>query len=424
MGTGSGKHVMACGGVNRRQFLYRTGLGVLGAGLVPGIVGASPSEPPEAVFSVRGEELIGPDGNPIKLKGWRICQSSRHEETITADIVARYAEQGLLGNAQAMEIWWTPDATRQPSEPRAHEPGVYAEEHLPRLLEAMRVFVRAGSWIVPSIRVSFDADRALEYTAEGSNWWEGWAHHKKVIWNEPVVVESGPDAGTYGNHGDRFFDWLDWIISSILEDEEIASRIAYWQIWHFFGHRHHNHLTDEDYDRYFNVFVPQLIGKFREHDPHRLLGISARAFHVMEPLLERVKDGRWEPWDDHNWVLNCGGYGHHDTLIDEPSYLTQWPESSYAPRWDGEAEEFDFQKYVRETGLAVHSQEAPGLNEIYRQVPIPEPQRSFLVGLLNLYNEHANGFTFHAWPPSHEDAPDESELFDILRKAFAGERVE
>ncbi len=410
--------------MTRRRFLCETGVAALGAGLIPTVTRSVAADASKSVLTTRGAEIIDPAGNPIKLRGWRICQSSRHQETITPAKLARYAGDALLGNVQAIEIWWTPDETGQPSEPYPQRPGVYQTENLETILEAMRVIARAGSWIVPSIRVSFDAGRATEYTATGTNWWEGWAHHKSVIWNKPVVVESGPDTGVYGKHGDRFFAWLDWILSSILADPEIAARIAYWQAWHFYGHRHGDSLTDEDHDRYFDVFLPALLRKYREHDPHRLIGVSARAFHVMDRLLRRIDEGTWEPWDDHNWMLVNGGYGHHDVLMAEVDYATRWPESAYSPRWDGEREAFDFQQYLRWTGKALHSQEAPGLAAHYRQTPIPEPQRSFLVGLLNLYNEHANGFTFHKWPPSEPEAPDETELFALLRKAFAGEFLE
>lgn len=382
--------------------------------------------PPPAVFTTEGTQLISPDGLPIKLTGWRMDAGEweKQNQVSQADFEF-WKTQGLLGNAQAVEFWWSGGGALHVGERYPYKPGVYGAENLPKLLNAMRAIARSGSWIIPSIRVSFDPDSAIKFTKTGTIGWQGWAHHKKVIYNEPVVVEEGPYAGTYGNYRDRFFRWLDWIIPYILSDSEISSHIAYWEIWHFYGHRHDKtQLTDADHDFYFDEFIPLYINKFRKLDPNRLLGIGARQQFVMERLITRIDNDTWAPWEDKNWILVTGGYGFHDVIVSDKNLNYPWPTSCYNPKWIKETGEFDIQKFVRLTGRAVHSQEGPGLWPNYRTTPIREPQRSYVVGLLNLYNQYSNGFAWHAWPPSIPGSPDESELFNLLRTAFKGELIE
>jgi hypothetical protein len=69
----------------------------------------------------------------------------------------------------------------------------------------------------------------------------------------------------------------------------------------------------------------------------------------------------------------------------------------------------------------------------FRLNPIPELQRTWLRGILNLYNETTNGFGFHAWPPSWASLNsyrfakpggfDETDFLAIMRKALQGEPV-
>lgn len=373
------------------------------------------------VFTVNGSQLISPEGKPIKLKGWRI--DSRMWElnlNVSQDDFNYWRNQGLLGNAIAVEFWFSRSSSSSVGEWDPAQPGVYRTENLGKLLNAMRAIARSGAWIIPSIRVSYDADSAISYMRTGSTTdWRGWAHHKKVIYNSPVVIEEGPKAGTYGNHGDRFFAWLDWIIPAILSDDEIADKIAYWEIWHFYGHRHdRTQLTDEDHDFYFDEFLPQLIAKFRQHDPDRLLGIGARQQFVIDRLLKRIEDNTWEAWDDKNWILVCGGYGFHNVIMADENTNFPWPTSCYNPKWYNDKQEFDIQRYIRYTGRAVHSQEGPGLHKVYRTNPIKLPQREYVTGLLNLYNQYANGFAWHEWPPTVSGAQDETDLFNLLREAL------
>jgi hypothetical protein len=150
----------------------------------------------------------------------------------------------------------------------------------------------------------------------------------------------------------------------------------------------------------------------------------------MERLIELIEGG-WKPWDywdtdKKNWILVYGGYGYHNLLMngDYDTEMTSWPENSGkddGPVYDSQNGEFDVEKYIRLTGRAVHSQEGPGLYITKR--PVVEPQRSFLTGLINLYNDKKNGFAFHSFPISLTDSKDEI-LRDILKDAFLGIAVE
>jgi len=117
-----------------------------------------------AVFTTQGTQLISPEGKPIKLCGWRVASGDwRNERNVSESDFKFWSDQGLMGNAQGIEIWWTRGQPYQVSEPYPYKPGVYQTENLPDLLDVMRGMARAGSWIIPSIRVSFDAEVAKEY---------------------------------------------------------------------------------------------------------------------------------------------------------------------------------------------------------------------------------------------------------------------
>jgi hypothetical protein len=61
---------------------------------------------------------------------------------------------------------------------------------------------------------------------------------------------------------------------------------------------------------------------------------------------------------------------------------------------------------------AMHSQEGPGLRECYRETPLPTYQRTWLLGLYDLYNKNTNGFGIHAWPPSWADQSNSDPAYD------------
>jgi hypothetical protein len=377
------------------------------------------------VFTTNGSQIISPEGDPIKLAGFRVAVSEwGRNRDVSLEDFNKWKDLGLMGNAQAVEIWFSRGLPAlNPSEPYPHRPGYYLEEAMPQLLNALRNIARSGSYIIPSIRVGYDGAKAIEYTKNGTNGWEGWALHSRVINNDPVVVETGLNAGTYGNHRDRFFAWLDYLIPAILADEEIASKIAYWETWHFAGHKQSINTS-----KYLDEFMPLLLAKYREHIPEGLLGVSAHT--SMGTIITRLNQGTWQPYNDPNWILILGGYGTHGMFFSD-RYLSQvWPVELVKPQWLGT--EFDVERYIRMTGRAMHSQEGPGTGLYYRTTPIRETQRTWLIGLFNLYNSTTNGFAFHDWPPSkvgktnvvYPDDFDETELFQFMREAFAGNQID
>jgi hypothetical protein len=404
-----------------------------------GLLSAQKSTP--AVLTTQGTKIISAEGNPINLCGWRIDFNSWSllDEVKQADF-EHWDSQGLLGNAQAVEIWYSRlnviGSKHSPSEYMPHLPGVYHEAGIANLLAVMRNIARSGSYIIPSIRVSYDQVYSLDYTKKGTNYWHGWANHRKVIYNSPVVVEEGPNAGTYGNHRDRFFAWLDWILPQILADEEIASKIAYWEMWHYYGHRHNSSAADKDH--YLDDFIPKLMAKYRQHDPHRLLGVGITLDGTVAHLISRYEAGNYTPYDDPNWMYVCGGYGRLAVIMRPDNYnpsLTTWPIHSNNPTWLTASSEFNIEKLLRLTGKTMHSQEGPGLRECWRETPIPQTQRTWLSGLYNLYNLRTNGYGFHAWPPSwanqsnseplFDPTPefDETDFFNLTRDALKGIQV-
>jgi hypothetical protein len=113
-----------------------------------------------------------------------------------------------------------------------------------------------------------------------------------------------------------------------------------------------------------------------------------------------------------------------------------WPTDSNNPEWLGDAAtgEFNVTRLRRLCApYSLHCQEGPGLRETFRLNPIPELQRTWLRGILNLYNETTNGFGFHAWPPSWASLNsyrfakpggfDETDFFAMMRKALQGDPV-
>lgn len=398
-------------------------------------------EAPAPVFTVDGTKIIAPNGDPLNLCGWRIDFGawSVLKGVSQADF-QNWDTKGLLGTAQAVEIWYSRENTagvkESPSEGLPHRPGVYNQKGMANLLQVLRNIARSGSYIIPSIRVSYDQEFSLANTKKGINTWQGWANHRKVIYNLPVVVEEGANAGTYGNHRDRFFAWLDWIIPQILADEEIAAKIAYWEMWHYYGHKHGSSAADRD--QYLDDFIPRLLAKYREHDPERLLGVGVTLDGTVTQINARLDAGTWKPYEDKNWVYVCGGYGRLGIIM-RPDVNNgkniNWPINSNNPTWLNATSEFNIEKLIRLSGKAMHSQEGPGLRECFRETPIPQLQRTWLSGLYNLYNSKTNGYGFHAWPPSWANqnnsdplfdptpAFDETDFFNLTREALKGNQV-
>ncbi|OPZ08180.1 MAG: hypothetical protein BWZ10_02704 [candidate division BRC1 bacterium ADurb.BinA364] len=190
---------------------------------------------------------------------------------------------------------------------------------------------------------------------------------------------------------------------------EIADRIAYWEMWHFPGHRHP--LKDEDWDRYIDDFAPRLIAKYREYEPERLFGIGFRHQNSMSRLL-----ARGTVFDDPNLVYVIGGYGDHDTIMRNGPDKT-FPTDCWGPRYTNG--EFEFLTYARQKNIAIHSQEGPGLFPTNRTDPIAEKKREMVVGLFRLYNAEANGWAWHGFTPDKGFEPG-TELHGIMQKAFDG----
>ena len=350
-------------------------------------------------FTTKGRQLIGPDGNPIALKGYRADFGDVSNGFASEARFKERAANGVGGNALAFEIWWSRNTG--PSEPQPGKVGVYNEDQLGMYLDAMRGAVRAGMYVIPSIRVSFDRAVAENYLKNDKRGWEGWAPHDYVLYNR---------ADPYGGRGrDRFFAWLDWLVAAILADKEIADKIAYWEMWHFPGHR--NSLNDTDWDQYIDDFVPRLIAEFRKHDPQRLLGISFLHQNAMSRLLARSV-----AFDDPNLVYVIGGYCDHNTLMRDGPDRT-FPNQCWGPRYTNG--EFEFVTYARQKNVAMHSQEGPGLYPTNRADPIDAVKRDMMVGLFRLFNAEANGWTFHHFAPDDELQPG-TELNAIMNKAIDG----
>jgi hypothetical protein len=306
----------------------------------------------QSVFTVDGTKIKSPNGTPIKLCGWRIDFNSWSKiEGLSQSNIEYWNNNGLLGNAQAVEIWWSRESTgtkKSPSEFSPHRPGQYDQDGMKNLLQVLRNIARSGSYIIPSIRVSYDQEFSLANTKKGINTWQGWANHRKLIYNDPVVVEEGPNAGTYGRHRDRFFAWLDWIMPQILADKEISDKIAYWEMWHYYGHKHGSSIADRDH--YLDDFIPRLIAKYREHDPHRLLGVGVTSDAVVHRLNTRLDEGTWKSYTDKNWIFVTGGYGILGIIM-RPDFAPKtpkiWPLDSGNPTYLRATSEFNVEKVIR-----------------------------------------------------------------------------
>lgn len=343
------------------------------------------------------------NGKPINLTGWRVdTRASGKSGPITAEEIAHYQANGLLGNAQGIEIWWSRDKDT-PGEGKMAEPGIYNTEALANLLDTMRNFARAGCLLIPSIRVSYDQQAAKSAEVAGVSDWQGWAEHNKVINNAPVVVKSGRDKGSYGKYRDRFFAWLDWLIPQILADHEIAERIGYWEMWHYMGHKHN--IPQGSMDTYLDDFVPRLIAKFREHEPERLLGVGMLFDSLVNHTIGRLEAGSWSPYPDRNLAYVVAGYGVLSAIMRPDNNPNNkkfiFPDDSKNPSWLGT--EFNIEKFARLSRATLACQEGPGLRQNFRTTPIPEPARTWFDGLLSLYTRVANGWGIHAWPPSWAD---------------------
>jgi hypothetical protein len=394
-----------------------------------------------AVFTTSGTKIISPAGQPVNLCGWRVDFNawSRMDGVSQADFQL-WESRGLRGNAQAVEIWWskenfnTANTKSNPGEGLPHQIGVYNQSGMTNLMQVLKNIAASGSWIIPSIRVSYDQVVAIDNTKKGINTWQGWADHRKVIYNLPVVVEEGPNAGTYGNHRDRFFAWLDWLIPQILADPEVASHIAYWEMWHYYGHKHNSSAADRD--QYLDDFIPRLIAKYRQYDPDRLLGVGVTLDATVTHINNRLEAGTYTPYADKNWIYVCGGYGILGILMNNNGNVKTWPTQSVNPTYLTASQEFNIEKMIRLSGRPMHSQEGPGLVPCWRTTPMPVLQRTWLTGLYNLYNAKTNGYAFHAWPPSWADYQnnsepnlnptadfDETEFFNITRAALKGNQV-
>ncbi len=339
-----------------------------------------------------GRTLYGPDGRPTALRGWRIG-GKQADGPLTEGFFRNLVNQGVSGNHVAFEIWWS--SRWGPSEPTPSRSGTYRTEKVANLLTSMRNAVRAGLWVVPSFRVSWDQAYAADNLANdglGAKPWSGWADHIMLIHNDTVTT-GGSD---YGKYRDRFFVWLDWLIPQIQADREINSAIAFWEMWHLPFHRHTTE-TDSDRDDYLDTtpgtgFAKLLLDKFREHETEKLLAFSFRAASI----LTRAKDHDWTPLGDSNIAYITGGYGWHDLLIkDPPDTGKTWPVDSTQPKWNATDGEFEFITFGAAKNIAFISQEGPGLHPNLRRKPIGADQKAFLNGLFDLYNEHANGWAFH-----------------------------
>jgi hypothetical protein len=372
----------------------------------------------------RGRQLIGLDGRPIALRGYRI--NNRHlikwGPLPLADL-ERWRDAGLLGNAQGCEIWWSRGGGDSPSESRSDRPGEYNEAALETLLESLRNIARAGSWIIPSFRVSYDGKLSPAAAANGTQIWQGWADHASVIRDRPVICKGKQ----YGTHRARFFAWLDWIVPKLLGDPIIAPAIASWEMWHYPGHKHN--IGGETLEIFLDDFIPALIAQFRKHDPNRMLAVPFVPNIAVNRAIQRFEAGTWKPYSDPNLCYMVGGYClHGHSVVDSPNAPRNrsFPAGCVNPEYIASRGEFNIETFGRLTGVAMHEQEGPGLNQNFRTTPLPALQHGIVSGLLDLYNRETNGFGWHDYPPSWADRAakvkgfDETALFDLLRTALKG----
>lgn len=340
-------------------------------------------------FSTSGTTLLGPDSNPIKLMGYRIGVDTVAAGLVNATNLQWMDDQGVGGNCHGVEIWWSRGSPDGPHERYPNQIGIYNTSAMSAYIDAMRAIALSGKYIIPSIRVSFDGPAATQYLSTGTTGWEGWAPHQYVLYNQ---------ADQFGGNGrDRFFAWLDWLIPQILAVPEIVDKIAYWEMWHFPGHRHP--LTNADWDQYFDTFLPAMIAKYRSHIPTALLGLSLNHQNAMTRLLAR-DDTIADPGVS-NLVYVIGGYGDVNVLMTD-GRLNSFPEDCWGPRYTGST--FEFLTYQASNPVCFHSQEGPGLYYTFRDgiedgTAMTINQKAMLEGMFELLAETTNGWGFHGYNP-------------------------
>ena len=277
---------------------------------------------------------------------------------------------------------------------------------------------------MPSYRVSWGvpADIADNLTNDGAGTdpWKGWADHASLATNATVTT-GGSD---YGNYRDRFLNWLDWIIPQIIADPEINAALAYHEMYHYPFHNDGS-APNSDFDAYLSTatdgFATKLLAKFREHEPTKLLGFSIR----QAKMLTRAKDSNWTPITDsaNNLLFITGGYGVHGVLmIDPPLTGKVWPDDCTQPKYNTTDGEFEFITYGAAKNICFKSEEGPGLYVDLRTAPIGSDQVTFLNNLFDLYNQHANGWAFHAleYPGPQTEMAKTDALSGYFRKALLG----
>lgn len=429
--------------MNRRTFIRNSAASI--AALSTARMATRPDVPFRG-WTARYGRLTSPEGAPQNLCGWRIqigdaVRPNRYSLKRMQDLAA----DGLLGNCSAVEIWFGNDNDLSPGEKSVLTPGEYNAHRVAPLVAFMKDLIKAGSYVVPSFRVSYDQVAARANTANGTSakveGRPGWCDHIATINNDPVRVTHGPNAGrTYGRHRTRYLNWLDWIIPQLLADPEVAGGIAYWEIWHYPGHRHKT--SPGTIDRLIDEMIPAMLEVVRRHDPRRMVGIPLVNNHAVNNMNARLARNPPAPFpwrNDPNWILITGGYGRLDIVMRPDNFRatkTTWPTDNNNPEWLGNAAtgEFNITRLRRLSApYSLHCQEGPGLRETFRLNPIPELQRTWLRGMLNLYNETTNGFGFHAWPPSwanlnayrfsRPEKFDETDFFGLMRAALKGARV-
>ena len=229
----------------------------------------------------------------------------------------------------------------------------------------------------------------------------------------------------YGNYRDRFFAWLNWIVPKLMDDPEIGGAVALIEMWHLPFHKPDVEFTDANIDLYLDKtpgsgFASLLLAQWRALVPNHLLGFSFRS----SKILTRAIATGWTPLSDANICYVTGGYGNHDVIQAYPPRTGKsWPLDSSQPRWNAADGEFEIVTFGAAHNVAWVSCEGPGLHESLRVVPLGADQEAFLTGLFNLYNQHTNGFGFHALDVSQDPQAGMAagtEFGDLLRAAMLG----
>lgn len=392
-----------------------------GEGLVNSVVG-TPTDGASArgYWSTYGRELIDPHGIPRKLIGLRVDTGETTDVNTlakwTVDNFRAYTNSyGLNYNTFAPEIWWSSGGSdRGMGEPIPSQEGVYDRTTWPQLRRSMRSAAQAGWWLVPSFRVSYDQDQAalnLQYDMDTSQASvvarQGWADHINTFVNTTVVTSGG---GTHGRFRDRFLNWVGDTIDLIRSDPVIDNAIAYWELFHFPGHRHT--VVTSDWNAYLDDLVPEMIRVAREHDPVKLLGISLRQGSDTQGSLHTlVRSLQWTATDSlaNNIVYVVGGYGSHDVTQGEdpvPNHI--WPDNSSQPPYrapgPGDLFNFDVLDWAHEQNVALNGQEGPGLVVEKLTNPLSATVYNMIEGILrDFYLPYCNGFAAHAWPLNRDE---------------------